>query len=360
MTPDAAPACPDRRAANRALRAEDLAARRARFASRPPMIQLEPTSRCNLACPICARNYFDRERNPAGDLSDDVLARVAPFFPDAETVVLGGYGEPLLGEKVWEILAAAKGAGCAVEMISNGTLLTEAAAHRLVTMGVDRLVVSVDASSDEKMRALRGIDLRDVVDRLMGLAEIKRVHRTPRPEVEVNFTASRANVEDLAPLVDIAEQVGARGVRVQLQKVYAEDQRERPLLLDRAQAQREFARATDRARAAGIRLALPALDGRTRECRQPLDLLFVRWNGDARGCCSAVFENDAYNFPIGSVLRDDLPALWNAPAMIAYREALFAGDEAALPANCRRCAFRTDDLAAQYRFLGDTARTEEP
>ena len=358
MTPVGPSLPPARRIRNRALRAADLAGRRARFASRPPMLQVEPTSRCNLSCPICARNYYDRARNPPGDLSAEVLARVAPLFPDAEDVVLGGYGEPLLGALTWEILGEAKRAGCRVEMITNGTLLSGDAAARLVALGADRVVVSVDASSDAKMRAIRGVDLRDVVDRLMGLSEIKRAHRTPAPEVEISFTASRENVEDLAPLIDIAEQVGARGVRVRHQKVYAAAQRERPLLLDRAQAGREFARATDRARGAGIRLDLPSLAGERRECRQPLDLLFVRWNGDVRGCCSAVFENDGYNFPVGNVLDEDLDALWNAPPMVAYRQALWADDEEALPANCRGCAFRRDDLAAQYRVLDAPAREE--
>ena len=40
------------------------------------MIQLEPTSRCNLACPICARSYYDPARNPPGDMGADVLAKV--------------------------------------------------------------------------------------------------------------------------------------------------------------------------------------------------------------------------------------------------------------------------------------------
>ena len=347
----AAASLPERKRRNRELHGEDLAGQRTRFRSLPPMIQLEPTSRCNLSCPICARNYFDRDRNPPGDMDADVLARVTPYFDAAEDLVIGGYGEPMLAPRYMDIMETGKRAGCRVETITNGTLLFGEQADRLVLAELDRLAVSVDAASDEKMRDLRGITLQSVIDNLMGLSEIKRRHRKIVPEVEFNFTASVGNIEDLAPLVDICEQVGGRRIRVHLQKLYSASQHDRTLLLHRGKAEAEFDRAADRARAVGIEMDLPSLGAEKRECHQPMTLLFVRWNGKVMGCCSAVFENDHFNFPVGSVLEEDLAALWNCPAIVAYREAVFAGDEQALPANCRRCAFRKEDLEAQIRYL---------
>jgi Fe-coproporphyrin III synthase len=351
MTTAAALPPAERKRRNRVLHGEDIAARRERFASRPVMVQIEPTNRCNLSCAICARNFYDPEKNAPGEMGPEVLALAAPLFADAEDVVIGGYGEPLLAGIYWDALESAKRAGCRVETITNGTLLSEDAAVRLAGLGLDRLVVSLDGATEKTMREIRGAPLSGVVDNLMGLAEVKRRGRTIFPEVAVNFTASRANVHELAALVDVAESFGARRIQVALQKVYTPDQRDRTLLLEPSRARRHFDEARDTARARGIEIALPSLDGEARECRQPLDLLFVRHNGQVLGCCSAVFENDRYNFPLGDLRGSDVEALWNGPEMRRYRRALFAGDDDALPAPCRNCAFRRDDLAAQYRFL---------
>ena len=341
----------ERKRRNRALHGEDIAEQRARFVSRPIMLQIEPTNRCNLSCSICARNYYDADRNRPGEMAPEVLARIAPLLDDAEDVVIGGYGEPLLAAVYWDVLGACKRAGCRVETITNGTLITEDVASRLASVGLDRLVVSLDAATDETMKTLRGTRLAPVVDNLMGLAEVKRRQKTIAPEVVVNFTASRVNVDELPALVDVCENFGARAIRVGLQKVYTPEQRDRTLFLEPNRARRQFDRAADVARRCGIEIVFPSLAGEVRECHQPLDLMMFRHDGRVMGCCSAVFDNDRYNFPIGSILETDPDELWNGPPMVAYREALFSGDVEALPPACRTCAFRKDDLAAQFRFV---------
>lgn len=284
-------------------------------------------------------------------MSLEVLERITPHFAQAHQVVIGGYGEPLLAEIYWEALERAKLAGCTVETITNGTLITEEVALRLVSMALDVLVVSLDGSTDQKMETIRGTRLTPIVDNLMGLSEIKRRLKAVVPQIEVNFTASQENIDDLASLVDIAEQFGARTIRVHWQKLYSIKQRGRSLLADPDLAQEHFERATDRARALGLELILPSIKAAQQECHQPLDLVFVRHDGQVLGCCSAVFENELFRFPIGDLLTEELPDIWNSPAMMNYREALFTGDQSKFPAPCRKCAFRLDDLDAQNRFL---------
>ena len=98
-------------------------------------------------------------------------------------------------------------------------------------------------------------------------------------------------------------------------------------------------------------MVLPTLDETGKVCRQPLEMLFVRWNGQVMGCCSAVFDNDDYNFHIGSILDADPVELWNCEKMRRYRRAVFFGEEENLPKNCRACAFRHDNPESHWRFL---------
>ena len=151
---------------------------------------------------------------------------------------------------------------------------------------MDQLTASIDASSDEKMKSLRGIPLQSVVDGLMGLNEIKRRLRRLAPEIHLNFTCSIQNIGDLTALVEIAETMNVRQINVNLQKIYSRKQRDDTLLLHREEARAEFSRAEDAARGRGIRLVLPTLDETGKVCRQIIaDVLrrqFIR--PVARGC----------------------------------------------------------------------------
>ena len=44
------------------LYADDIAQKKTRLESTPIHINLEITNRCNLSCPTCARNYWDKEK----------------------------------------------------------------------------------------------------------------------------------------------------------------------------------------------------------------------------------------------------------------------------------------------------------
>jgi hypothetical protein len=82
----------------------------------------------------------------------------------------------------------------------------------------------------------------------------------------------------------------------------------------------------------------------------PFQMLFVKWNGDVLGCCSAVFANDHYSLPVGSLARHSLMELWDSVSIRNYRLAFRGQGDYPLP--CRDCAFRFDTLQAHTRLLG--------
>jgi len=59
----------------------------------------------------------------------------------------GGIGEPLFHPRTVEWVAQAKAAGARVELITNGTLLTEKRSRQLIDAGLDLLWVSIDGAS---------------------------------------------------------------------------------------------------------------------------------------------------------------------------------------------------------------------
>ena len=72
----------------------------------PPVVQIEPTSRCNLRCLGCAHRYR------TGNLADIPFERVKALLDELRghtaEIIFSGIGEPLLNPHLVELLAYAK------------------------------------------------------------------------------------------------------------------------------------------------------------------------------------------------------------------------------------------------------------
>jgi len=64
-------------------------------------------------------------------------------------VFFGGFGEPLAHRRLVAMVGQAKALGSPVELITNGTLLTEAVSRRLIAAQLDVLWVSLDGATPE-------------------------------------------------------------------------------------------------------------------------------------------------------------------------------------------------------------------
>ncbi len=143
----------------------------------PPLtkVYIEPTSTCNLNCPVCVRNSWDE---PTGTMDMATYRRLAAGLsevPSLRTMAFWGLGEPLLHPDIVEMVAEAKRLGAETELITNAVLLDREMAEGLVTAGLDLLVVSVEGSSSESHAGVRpGTDLTVVQENMEGLRAARR------------------------------------------------------------------------------------------------------------------------------------------------------------------------------------------
>jgi MoaA/NifB/PqqE/SkfB family radical SAM enzyme len=101
----------------------------------------------------------------------------------------------------------AKNHGIQVSLITNGTLLTEDIADRLIDIGLDCLSVSIDGASPECYADVRlGDALPVVLENLKTLQRLqyKRFGYSPctfQPRLGIAYVAMRRNLHDLPHLV---------------------------------------------------------------------------------------------------------------------------------------------------------------
>lgn len=192
------------------LAEEDGALRLLRPAARPRKLYVEPTNQCNLACRMCLRSVWDE---PPGQMSAAHFARVVDglkAWSPPPAVFFGGLGEPLSHPDIVEMVAEVKALGAFTEVITNGTLLTEAKARGLIAAGLDRLWVSLDGARPETYMDIRlGAQLPQVIANVARFASLRRPSHRPTPEIGIAFVAMRRNIADLPALLHLGRTLGA-------------------------------------------------------------------------------------------------------------------------------------------------------
>ena len=315
---------------------------------------MEVTGACNLRCRMCLVRY----RPPLGRVRGSLpLARfeaIVDALPGLRRATLQGLGEPLLAPDLVAMIAHAKRRGIAVGFNTNGTLLGPAQVRQLVALGLDWLHVSLDGAQAGTHESIRdGADFAAIVANLRDLARVVTDGGCTRPELAVVFVAMRRNVAELPALVDLVASCGVGRLRVQNLshsfsdadpagryadiRGFAEDE---ALWRDTAaDAAPIFARAAERARAAGVELRLPRLvepaiarvPG-TPGCDWPWRSAYVRHDGKVQPCCMLMGDDRAI---LGDLHDEPFDVVWRGQRYARFRAALLSDQP---PDVCRGCS----------------------
>lgn len=108
---------------------------------------LEVTRRCNLKCAYCGSSCTAAEQNRELSIDEwlQVVAQIASDFDARSIMVAVTGGEPLIKKGIFELFAELHARGFAYGMVTNGFLLDDAAARRLIEVGIGSISVSMDA-----------------------------------------------------------------------------------------------------------------------------------------------------------------------------------------------------------------------
>lgn len=173
-------------------------------------VYLEPTNICNLDCRTCMRNVWNE---PLGRMLESTFTRVLEglnYFTPAPSVFFGGFGEPFSHPDLLEMIGEVTHLGIPVEIITNGILLTEEKARQLITLGVERLWVSIDGASPESYEDVRlGAALPLVLSNLENLHRLNYASGSQKLRLGIAFVAMKRNIQDLSALIRLGKSLGA-------------------------------------------------------------------------------------------------------------------------------------------------------
>jgi MoaA/NifB/PqqE/SkfB family radical SAM enzyme len=202
---------------NQLLLAEEIAERREVLSAKPLKIAICPSTYCNYNCIMC-----DHGRSPRRELPESIWEELAGYLPTLSSLTLLG-GEPLANPLAMRFLRAfdvAKTPDASVDLVTNGSLLTEQTMKHLRRATLGDVTISLNAGTPEVYeRVQRGIALADVLANIDRLIEFRRGHHRYFG-ITVSFVLQPAAAHTL---VDFGEIARARGLRIRLMALNPEN-----------------------------------------------------------------------------------------------------------------------------------------
>jgi heme b synthase len=168
---------------------------------RPRLVFWELTTGCNLRCIHCRASAT--ELMSPEDLNTSECLRIvdqlAPFAPFI--LVLSG-GEPLWRRDVFDIARRAVSHGIRVALATNGTLVDEAMAERILDAGIVRVSISLDGADAATHDSFRGHP-GAFQSALRGIRCLQQVGVS----TQINTTVSRHNAGQLPEMLELAKKL---------------------------------------------------------------------------------------------------------------------------------------------------------
>lgn len=176
----------------------------------PETVHIDITNNCNLDCVTCW-NYAPGLTTPksaawkATRMEAPTFARVLAEVDaaGAERIIISGGGEPFTHPDIYDFIAAVKGRGLVLTIITNGTLCDF---PRLAELGVDQLLLNVSSGSAASYVLYHPNQPEETFAELLaGVASV-------RGKVAVNMVQviNVLNAHELIAMVELAAELGAR------------------------------------------------------------------------------------------------------------------------------------------------------
>jgi len=146
-------------------------------------------------------------------MTANIFRRTSKFFQYTENVYLSGWGEPLLNPLFPSMIETAKKEGCRVGFTTNGALVNDTIAEKIVSLETDLICFSFAGSIAETHEMIRaGSSFERLMRNIRSIVGLKRELKHDKPRILLLYMMTQQNMKELPHSVDLAADAGANGV----------------------------------------------------------------------------------------------------------------------------------------------------
>ncbi|MEL7247675.1 MAG: radical SAM/SPASM domain-containing protein [Bacteroidota bacterium] len=296
--------------------------RRPRQWGLPFTINFEPTTACNLRCPECPSGLRQFSR-PTGNLKSDFFrANLDQLAEHLLYLIFYFQGEPYINPAFLDMVSHANDKGIYTITSTNGHFLNDANAKATIESGLDRLIISIDGTTQETYEQYRKEGkLEAVLQGVRNVVKWKRQLKAATPHIVLQFLVVRPNEHQIPEIQQMAKELGVDALSFKTAQVY-DYEHGNPLIPEDERLSRYR--------------QLP--DGRYEpkanlhdHCWKLWHGAVITWDGLVVPCC---FDKDATH-QLGDLKQQSFQEVWSGAPYQAFRQQLFWGrDQIDICTNC--------------------------
>jgi radical SAM protein with 4Fe4S-binding SPASM domain len=187
----------------------------------PISVSFEPTTSCNLRCPECPSGLRAFTR-PTGMLEKSFFEKTIDEI-HRELIYLIFYfqGEPYLNPGFLEMVRYAADKKIYTATSTNEHYLTDENARKTVESGLDRLIISIDGTTQEVYEQYRvGGNLEKVIAGAKQMVKWKKALKSDTPFIVFQFLVVKPNEHQVNEIKALGKDIGVDAVWFKTAQVY--------------------------------------------------------------------------------------------------------------------------------------------
>ena len=275
----------------------------------PISISIEPTTSCNLRCPECPSGLRSFTR-PTGMIEYDLYKNIIDDQKrHLSYLLLYFQGEPFLHNKFFDLVNYASKRKIYTATSTTAHYLSDKIAKATVESGLDRLIISIDGTTQEVYEQYRkGGSLDKVLEGTKNVVQWKKKLKSNTPQLIFQFLTVKPNEHQVDEVKKIAKSIGVEKVAIKTAQLY-DFKNGNPLMPDNPKLSR-YKQTKDGTYKLKNRLS--------NHCWKMWHSTVITWDGQVVPCC---FDKDAQH-KLGDTRDSPLSAIWYSDSYQNFRQGL--------------------------------------
>lgn len=289
---------------------------------KPMTISFEPTTACNLRCPECPSGLRAFTR-PVGNLKEDFFRdTIDELYKDLLYLIFYFQGEPYINPKFLDMVSYAHKKGIYTITSTNGHFLNDDNAKKTITSGLDRLIISVDGTTQDTYESYRKEgNLDHVLQGARNIVKWKKALNSKTPHIIFQFLVVKPNEHQIPEIYRLAQEIGIDEVKLKTAQIY--DYEHGSDLIPTIDKYSRYAQKAD----GTYRVKNELLN----HCWKLWHACVITWDGLVVPCC---FDKDALH-RLGDLKKVSFKEIWRGEAYRSFRTKLLQGrDQIDICTNC--------------------------
>ena len=288
----------------------------------PMTISIEPTTACNLRCPECPSGLRAFSR-PTGNLKQDFFRKtIDELHKQLIYLIFYFQGEPYINPGFLDMVKYAKDKGIYTITSTNGHFLNDVNAKKTIESGLDRMIISVDGTTQETYENYRKEgNLESVLQGARNIVKWKKEMNSATPHTIFQFLVVKPNEHQIDEIYKIAEEIGIDEVKLKTAQVYEYEQGND--LIPTIEKYSRYKKNTDGTYSVKNKLL--------NHCWKLWHACVITWDGLVVPCC---FDKDAQH-RLGDMKDKPFQEIWQGEDYDKFRKQLLKGrDQIDICKNC--------------------------